>query len=223
MIKKTYIMIAFIAIAAILVVSVVSAMSFDDLMKNRKQMHPANSCQVSNQIRPGNQINFQIPHFVCCKCDENETMPCNCDPVCTGNNCMHGDILRKHLNFMNMSECGAMGEGDINVYNYNGLDRTKIVLRLSHLPRNSAFTAWLMYNNGDSLSLGMLKSNMAGRASLSFSQIVSDFNSFDSIVITDQNMSEVLSANVNFHCMSMDKNTTDPGFSEDNPILSGTQ
>lgn len=160
-----------------------------------------NTCRTSYQIRPGNQINFQIPHFVCCQCNEhNEDCECGND-LCLGNSCKHGDMLSKHITLIDEQECGAHAESDISVYNYNGLDKLKLVLRASGLPKNKVFTAWLVYADGGSLNIGKFRTNLAGRGQLTFNQKMLDFNSFDRIVVMSNGV-EYLSGNLNFKCMT---------------------
>lgn len=143
-----------------------------------------NTCEIYNAIKPGNQINEQKPHFMCCK----------------GNICKLGDGLRKHVNLQDIQDYGAFGEADINVYNYNGLDKLKIVLRTSGLPKNQLFTAWILQGDNSRSKIGAFKTNSMGRGQLVFTQTLSgDFNKYHTIIVEWGDPIRYLSANINFN------------------------
>lgn len=139
-----------------------------------------NSCRTSYQIRPGNQINMQIPHFWCCDCEGD-----GC-----GVKCKMGDQYSEHLTLTNVQdceeECQGYGEADINAFNYDGRDRTKITLRLSDLKYNEVYTVWLISEYG-SLYLGEFKTNSVGRGFFVHKMQFEDFTVYDKLVIKHGN------------------------------------
>jgi len=138
-------------------------------------------CDTAYQIRPGNQINFQIPHFECCECNEWD-FDCDC-PV--GDYCTNGDILRKQLILEDVADCGGSAVADINVFNYMGLDNVEIKLRIDHLfPRGAVYNVYLIdEDTGYILDMGVFRTNKAGRGYLNFDQKVPDFTQFDALVV----------------------------------------
>lgn len=142
-----------------------------------------NTCQTYNQKRPMNQINSQIQHFTCCD----------------GNRCDVGDGLRKHINLQDVQDYMAYGTADINVYNYDDLDKINVVLRTGGLPKNQLFTAWILQGEGSRSKIGAFKTNSKGKGYLVFKQTLSgEFNKYHTLVVEDGNSVRYLSANINF-------------------------
>lgn len=143
-----------------------------------------NTCGIYSQIRPGNQINSQAPHFICCD----------------GDICKEGNGLRKRVNLEDIQNYGADGQADINVYNYNGLDKLNIVLRTNGLPKNQLFTAWILQGDNSRSKLGAFKTNSMGRGHLAFTQTLSgDFNKYHTIVVEWGDPIRYLSARIDFN------------------------
>ena len=143
-----------------------------------------NTCGIYHQIRPANQINPLTPHFTCCD----------------GDICKVGTGLRKHVNLEDVQNYGAYGQADINVYNYNGLDKLKIVLRTNGLPKNQLFTVWILQGDNSRSKLGAFKTNSMGRGSLVFTQTLSgDFNKYHTIVVEWGDPIRYLSARIDFN------------------------
>lgn len=182
-------------VISLLLVTVISAQCCDRYNTNNKRV-----CQTSYQIRPGNQINEQFPHFKCCKC---VSEPCECE--CSGENCKTGDRMSKHIVLTRTDDCGTnckgSAESDINVYNYNERDKVGIVLRTMNLmPRNTVYTVWLVNSNNDSnLYLGEFKTNRNGRATFTFKQQMEDFSVYEQLVVMNGD-NEVLMGNLDFKC-----------------------
>lgn len=142
-----------------------------------------NTCNVYNQINSVNRLGIQNQHFTCCQ----------------NGICKSGNGLRRHINLEDMEKIGAHGQADINVYNYNGLDRAKIVLRTEGLPKNQVFTVWMIQGDNIRSKLGNLKTNFMGRGQLTFSQqYVSDFNNYHTIVVEWGDPVLYLKGNMNF-------------------------
>jgi hypothetical protein len=162
-------------------------------------------CETTYQIRSPNTINNQMPKFECCAC----LAACPGCP-CVGDYCKKGDQLKKHVKLTDLSctgaaSCNLDAEADITVYNYNGLDNTKVVLRVNHLfPRNAVFTASLVDTavGGETLKIGEFRTNYMGRGYVYFQQNVNDFNKFDKLVVTDSMGITVAEADLTFKCTS---------------------
>lgn len=156
-------------------------------------------CRVSNQIRPANQIDDMNPHFTCCNCgDEEETCHCSCNPEII---CKNGDTIKKEIRLKDVSNKGAKASADISVYNYDGLDKISLSLRITRLkPGNQIYEAWLIADDeDDNLNLGEIKTNKAGRGFLSIKEKVKDFNIYEKLVVKKGN-ALVLSGNLDFKC-----------------------
>lgn len=167
---------------------------------------PARSCKTFYQGRPLNQINFQIPHFVCCQCND-ENCGCNEDS-CSGNICYRGDAIRKKFNLLVASEyctanCSFSGQADVNVYNYRGLDKFSINLRVNNLfPKKGTFSVWLVDSIDQSKTqrLGAFATNQNGNGYFSARKTLEDVSIFDGIKIYDQYGNLASSTTFNFIC-----------------------
>ena len=129
------------------------------------------SASVSYQIRPGNQINEQIPHF---------------EYLTNKGICKTGDTFSKHLDLTKVANVNGSAEADINAYNYDERDRVRINLRSMRLMPKTVYTVWIM-NSNTSMYLGEFKTNSAGRGVFNFKQQMNDFTIFDKIVVMNEN------------------------------------
>ena len=207
--KITYIlgMLIVLSMLAISAVSAETMQKIDPMNHVTSALANVNTCNTAYQIRPGNQINNQIPHFTCCKCIPAQ---CNGTDCCKGDFCSSGDTLRKHITLTPAIDyCGANcsfhGEADINVYNYDGLDNVNINLRIDKLyPRNEVFTAWLVddLDQTQTMKIGEFRSNFMGRGVVNYQGNLDNFSIFDGIHITDSNMNLAASSTLNFQCSS---------------------
>ena len=153
-------------------------------------------CQVSHLFM-SNPAGPQNPKFTCCN---------------SWGYCMWGDHLQKHLTLMAAPDYMAAnpnwtfdGEAAINVYNYQMMDNTNIVLRINHLfPAGGIFSAWLVDDNDQTqnVMLGMFSTNYMGRGILVFQQNLDDINKFDGIQIKDMDGNLASSTTLMFNMSS---------------------
>ena len=123
------------------------------------------SASVSYQIRPGNQINQQIPHF---------------QYMNDRGLCMSGDIFVQHMVLDRVSGTGT-AEADINAYNLDDRDRVRIVLRTMNLMPKTVYTVWM--TDSMNMYIGEFKTNSNGRGTFTFKQQMEDFTTFNDLVI----------------------------------------
>lgn len=181
---------------------------------NTKTVTRYDTCLVSKQIRSANTMDGSQPKFRCNQCVQDcPTCPCKTDFYKVG------DILNKHVNLLPSSSwcppCGCFfdAEADISVYNYKGLDNTRITLRVNHLyPAGGVFTAWLVDTSvtpNDKLNLGSFTTNYMGRGTLVYRQNLPDFNKYDTLRITNSSGALVSEKNLKaVNCMRMPVNIT---------------